>query len=632
MIYDGNNIYSYDPENRLVKVKKFPQGPSALSLACDTDLVFTTGGSANWSAQSTGGYFEADCAKSGLIGNSQETWLQTTVSGIGTLSFYWSVSSDGGDYLRFYIDDAAPGRSAGGQGWTIRQYSLNGGAHTLKWVYSKDSVGSGGSDCGWVDRVKWTPSWTTRTLADGVDSFLTYTTGGTSNWAYYGGGYLDADCAKSGGIGNSQESWLQAQVTGAGTVKFWWSVSSEDDDYLEFWIDGVLQDGRISGSVDWQEKTFTVTGTSTHTLKWRYVKDGGASEGDDSGYVDYIQWSGPLPQDPDPSVWRQLTYVYDAQGRRSEKQYDCATVLKYIYDGDSCIAEYDAGGNLRRKYVYGPGVDQPVCMIEATVTPAATYYYHFDALGSVVALTNSSGNTVQVYDYSVYGQVGATDPSHTNRFMFTGREFDKETGLYYYRARYYKPEIGRFLQVDPVGYDAGMNLYRYCGNNPWNLTDPYGNDYNDYSPSGPDPGADYSPSGPPPEDDPPLESCEAKKSTCDENVTQRVRQERDKGLLVVPICAGIGASVGDFVIGIVGETVGITISAPGGILGKKIGKWLGRILGGATGAALCALYFARQMDSIQDSGSDYCERAYQACKDHTEMPAPPQWGDPWPGD
>ena len=105
-------------------------------------------------------------------------------------------------------------------------------------------------------------------------------------------------------------------------------------------------------------------------------------------------------------------------------------------------------------------------MIESTQTYAGTYYYHFDALGSVVALTNSSGNTVEVYEYAVYGQVGASDPNHPNRFMFTGREYDKETGLYYYRARYYNPQIGRFLQTDPVGYGAGMNLYRYCDNNP----------------------------------------------------------------------------------------------------------------------------------------------------------------------
>ena len=115
-------------------------------------------------------------------------------------------------------------------------------------------------------------------------------------------------------------------------------------------------------------------------------------------------------------------------------------------------------------------------MIESTQNYAGTYYYHFDGSGNVVALTNSSGNTVEVYEYDVYGKVGASDASHPNRFMFTGREFDKETGLYYYRARYYKPEIGRFLQADQVGYKAGMNLYRYCSNNPWNLVDPYGAD------------------------------------------------------------------------------------------------------------------------------------------------------------
>jgi RHS repeat-associated protein len=113
-------------------------------------------------------------------------------------------------------------------------------------------------------------------------------------------------------------------------------------------------------------------------------------------------------------------------------------------------------------------------MTESAGSYAGTYYYHFDGLGSVVGLTNSSGNTVEVYEYDVYGRLGATDASHPNRILFTGREYDKETGLYYYRARYYNPQIGRFLQTDPVGYEAGMNLYRYCGNNPIGLRDPSG--------------------------------------------------------------------------------------------------------------------------------------------------------------
>ena len=195
------------------------------------------------------------------------------------------------------------------------------------------------------------------------------------------------------------------------------------------------------------------------------------------GWVDKVQWTGqvPPPQGPLPTVWDQLSYVYDPAGRRIEKKYDGTTVVKYLYDGGHYLAEYDGSNNLLRKYLYGPCVDEPISMIDVE-HDSATYYYHFDGLGSVIALTNSSGTTAVLYEYSVYGQVAASDPNHPNRFMFTGREFDKETGLYYYRARYYNPEIGRFLQTDPTGYGDGMNLYRYCRNNALNLRDALGTD------------------------------------------------------------------------------------------------------------------------------------------------------------
>ena len=102
------------------------------------------------------------------------------------------------------------------------------------------------------------------------------------------------DAAQSGAIGDNQFSWLDSSVAGPGTLTFWWKVSSEPDyDYLEFYLDGVLQPGAISGEVPWQKRTNSIPAGS-HTLRWRYVKDISDSFGQDAGWLDEVHFTTPF--------------------------------------------------------------------------------------------------------------------------------------------------------------------------------------------------------------------------------------------------------------------------------------------------------------------------------------------------
>jgi RHS repeat-associated protein len=176
-------------------------------------------------------------------------------------------------------------------------------------------------------------------------------------------------------------------------------------------------------------------------------------------------------------------YAYDYRGRRiSRTIYGTPDVtIRYAYDGDRILAEYDGAGTLLRKFVYGPGLDEPICLIDVANGNAA-YYYHLDGLGSVVALSDVNKVLVERYAYDVFGRPTIRDPNGVvlaasargNPYLFTGRAYDGESGLYYYRARYYDYATGRFLQPDPTGYGDGLNLYSYCGNNPVMLVDPHG--------------------------------------------------------------------------------------------------------------------------------------------------------------
>ena len=216
------------------------------------------------------------------------------------------------------------------------------------------------------------------------------------------------------------------------------------------------------------------------------------------------------------------SYVYDANGSRIEKRDASGNLVqKYIYDqkrrmtqlqqgahvfnyrydpsdyriginagiatrdfyleGEHLEAVYGPGGQITDKYLRGVVVDEVINGYHYDwPNKEKNLTFHHDHLNSVTAVTGHNGTTVETASYGPFGNMESeTGPVFSggevaNKLRYTGREFDRETGLYYYRARYYDPEVGRFLTEDPLGFEAGINFYSYVSNNPINFNDPTG--------------------------------------------------------------------------------------------------------------------------------------------------------------
>lgn len=169
-----------------------------------------------------------------------------------------------------------------------------------------------------------------------------------------------------------------------------------------------------------------------------------------------------------------VRYGYDALGRRIVKRtYTGATAgyLRMVYRGGQVAVETDSGGTATLAYTWGFGTDRLVAV--RRLSDDTTWYAVTDPLGSVRALSRRDGVWVASWRYRAYGAVldSAGGAPFALRYRWIGREYDVETGWYYLRARYYAPDVQRFVQEDPIGFVGGPNLYAYGDGNPTNGVD-----------------------------------------------------------------------------------------------------------------------------------------------------------------
>ena len=205
-------------------VLKQTQAPATITLQTaldNTSLAFTTGGDVSWLGQASTSHDGVDAAKSGAITHSQTSWMQTTVSGAGTISFWWYVSCEGNDwdYLAVFVDDVEMARICGtGNSWEQKSFSVSSGSHTVKWLYSKDSSNSVGDDAGFVDQVVWTPSGSGDALTIGGKTSLSRAYSCASQGAYF-----SVKC-NSSWTATPSASWIKlvsgSSGSGDGTVAY----------------------------------------------------------------------------------------------------------------------------------------------------------------------------------------------------------------------------------------------------------------------------------------------------------------------------------------------------------------------------------------------------------------------------
>ncbi len=261
--------------------------PVSLATALDTPAqAWTTGGDVPWTGHAPAPSHDGiDAAGSGVVTEFQESWIETTVTGPATISWWQkNDSTEIFDRLKLTDNGTFISQMNGGLDWRQATYNVPAGSHTLRWTYAPAAPGARA----YLDQFVLP---TTVSLADALDlPGATWTTStvpwsGTTSPAHDG-----TDAGASGSIGNSASTWVQTTVTGPGTLSFWWKLSASFTDGLEFAVDGGRR-GSLTGEADWSQVNNHPIDAGTHTLRWTYVKDSALVGGQDRAWLDQVAFT-----------------------------------------------------------------------------------------------------------------------------------------------------------------------------------------------------------------------------------------------------------------------------------------------------------------------------------------------------
>ena len=235
----------------------------------------------------------------------------------------------------------------------------------------------------------------------------------------------------------------------------------------------VLQDEPLASSLSAESVSFQYN-NAKNRLEWAgatsfgYNNEGQLIQRDGAPYTTF-DYEHRLVSSSDGIT--AVQYVYDGKGNRLQATRN-GVVTRYVYDAaGNLIAEANGSNNITRYYIYGAGL---LAMID---TSDSVYTYHFNANGNTVAITDASQTLVNKYAYTSFGRLSNEQETFSQPFKFVGQHgvMTEPNGFYYMKARYYDPEVGRFISEDPIGFEGGdLNFYAYVSNNPIMGVDPSG--------------------------------------------------------------------------------------------------------------------------------------------------------------